>query len=232
VRRSCIRDLISKGDLIAGYPARWSAWSRSRISVRPVAKRANFSTGASDSVPRSGKNVKAFGPHAGRGDASSWPSTSLKAARTVKSLRPMADHPSRRRGTRYRSPGPIIRGMSACPLVCLSQPIVLNIRTRSSRWRVCRARAPTHAGEQLHDFEGQAPNFNGIVADAMEMPQVRLMYLAARRRKQGPPDAPRSTAPNPRLGAEDIPENTTPGPAVRWKAVDHLRLLRVLIGIL
>lgn len=83
---------------------------------------------------------------------------------------------------------------------------------------MARARdsAPTHAGEQLRDFQGQAPDFKGIVAAAMEMPQVRLMFWA----------------PNTRLGAEDIPENARPGPAVRWKAVDHLRLLRVLIGIL
>lgn len=99
---------------------------------------------------------------------------------------------------------------------------------------MARARdsAPTHAGEQLRDFQGQAPDFKGIVAAAMEMPQVRLMFWADHRRKQGPQDEERSAAPNTRLGAEDIPENARPGPAVRWKAVDHLRLLRVLIGIL
>lgn len=92
--------------------------------------------------------------------------------------------------------------------------------------------APTQAGEQLRDFQGQAPDFKGIVAAAMEMPQVRLMFWADHRRKQGPQDEERSAAPNTRLGAEDIPENTRPGPMVRCKAVDHLRLLRVLIGIL
>ena len=34
-----------------------------------------------------------------------------------------------------------------------------------------------------------------------------------------------------RLGAEDIPENTRPEPVARRKAVDHLRVLRLLIGI-
>jgi hypothetical protein len=48
----------------------------------------------------------------------------------------------------------------------------------------------------------------------------------------GSPGQAGSAAPNTRLGAEDIPENTRPGPAVRWKAVDHLRLLRLLIGLL
>jgi hypothetical protein len=45
---------------------------------------------------------------------------------------------------------------------------------------MARARdsAPTHAGEQLRDFQGQAPDFKGIVAAAMEMPQVRLMFWA------------------------------------------------------
>ena len=50
---------------------------------------------------------------------------------------------------------------------------------------MARARdsAPTHAGEQLRDFQGQAPDFKGIVAAAMEMPQVRLMLSA----QVGPP---------------------------------------------
>jgi hypothetical protein len=56
--------------------------------------------------------------------------------------------------------------------------------------------------------------------------------LGAHRRKQGHQDEQRSVTSNTRLGAEDIPENARPGPEVRWKAVDHLRLLRVLIGIL
>ena len=45
---------------------------------------------------------------------------------------------------------------------------------------MARARdsAPTHAGLQLRDFQGQAPDFKGIVAAAMEMPQVRLMFWA------------------------------------------------------
>jgi hypothetical protein len=55
---------------------------------------------------------------------------------------------------------------------------------------------------------------------------------SAHRRKLGHQDKPGSAAPNTRLGAEDIPENTRPGPAARWKAVDHLRLLRLLIGLL
>ena len=78
----------------------------------------------------------------------------------------------------------------------------------------------------------RSPEFEGIVAGAMEMPQVRLMFWADHRRKQGPQDEERSAAPNTRLGAEDIPENTRPGPAATWKAVDHLRLLRLLIGLL
>jgi hypothetical protein len=39
--------------------------------------------------------------------------------------------------------------------------------------------ASTHVGEQLRDFQGQPPEFKGIVAGAMEMPQVRLIFCAA-----------------------------------------------------
>ena len=41
------------------------------------------------------------------------------------------------------------------------------------------ASAPTHTGEPLRDFQGQAAEFKGIVASAMEMPQVRLILGAA-----------------------------------------------------
>jgi hypothetical protein len=91
-----------------------------------------FSAVASNSVPKLGKNVEAFGPHTGRREARLRSSASLELARTVKALRPMGGH------------------------------------------QAAGARAPTHAGEQLRDFQGQAPKFEGIVADAIEMPQVRL----------------------------------------------------------
>jgi hypothetical protein len=35
--------------------------------VRPVAEQANLSAASIDSVPKFGKNVEAFGQHAGRG---------------------------------------------------------------------------------------------------------------------------------------------------------------------
>ena len=173
--------------------------------VRPVAERANLSAAAiPNSVPKFGeKNVEAHGVTV-QPPKRSWVSFAV----------------------------PVIRILSACPLVCLSMPVVLNTQTMIVEMARARDSAPTHAGEQLRDFQGQAPEFEGIVAGAMEMPQVRLIFCAAHRRKQGHQDEQRSAAPNTRLGAEDIPENTRPGPAARWKAVDHLRLLRLLIGIL
>jgi len=67
---------------------------------------------------------------------------------------------------------------------------------------IARARdsAPTHAGEQLRDFQGQAPDFKGIVAAAMEMPQVRLIFCLAHRRTQGHQNEQRSAASNSTWG--------------------------------
>ena len=73
---------------------------------------------------------------------------------------------------------------------------------------------------------------------AIEMPQAQLIFYAGVPR----PAARIGGSERPvqvRLGGgqystwrgEDIPENTRPEPVARRKAVDHLRVLRVLIGI-
>jgi hypothetical protein len=88
---------------------------------------------------------------------------------------------------------------------------------------ISRVRRPNLKGlwRRHGDATGPAHILNG-----------RAFAGSVHRRKQGHQDKPGSAAPNTRLGAEDIPENTRPGPAARWKAVDHLRLLRLLIGLL
>jgi hypothetical protein len=115
----------------------------------------------------------------GLGSGRSPSSTFLRVSRTVGSLRPMAGDPSRRRGPGYRSPSrhkDIVRlpaGMSF-EADGLERPDHLIVEM------ACAGdSAPTHAGEQLRDFQGQAPEFKGIVAGAMEMPQVRLIFCAA-----------------------------------------------------
>jgi hypothetical protein len=62
--------------------------------------------------PKIGKNVEAFGQHAGRGDARSRSSTFLRVSGTVGALRPMAGQPSRRRGR------PNLKGLWRAPWRC------------------------------------------------------------------------------------------------------------------
>jgi hypothetical protein len=74
---------------------------------------------------------------------------------------------------------------------------------------------------------------------AIEMPQAQLIFYAGVPRPAARIGGHRTTGTSPAGGGqysawrgEDIPENTRPEPEARRKAVDHLRFLRLLIGIL
>ena len=193
--------------------------------------------GPSNSVPKLGKNVEvgqytpAVGMRpSGLGSGRSPSSTFLRVWRTVRSSVGRTSQPPKRSWVSFAGPGhkDIVRlpaGMSS-DADGLEHPdqIVEMARARDS--------APTHAGEQLRDFQGQAPEFEGIVAGAMEMPQVRLIFCAAHRRKQGHQNEQRSAAPKLDLGQRIYPKTRGRGRRRDGKAVDHLRLLRLLIGIL
>ena len=74
---------------------------------------------------------------------------------------------------------------------------------------------------------------------AIEMPQAQLIFYAgvlptgsADRRKQNYRYKYGGGGQYSTWRGKDIPENTRPEPEARRKAVDHLRFLRLLIGIL
>jgi hypothetical protein len=73
---------------------------------------------------------------------------------------------------------------------------------------------------------------------AIEMPQAQLIFYAGVARPAARIGGRGTTGTSPAGGGQystrrgkDIPENTRPEPVARRKAVDHLRVLRVLIGI-
>jgi hypothetical protein len=152
-----------------------------KIFGATVAQQASFSADASEWAPKPGKGVEAFGQHAGRGGASVgtrfWrPGRARSCGYCGTWGHPSADS-SRRRGRGHRSRGRVIRGLCACPLVRASKPMVLD--ARPDRCAGVRHSVTAHASGRLRDFQGQAPEFKGIVANAMEMPQVRLMLWVA-----------------------------------------------------
>jgi hypothetical protein len=150
-------------------------------------RRGQIGAATTDSVPKFGKNVETVGQHAGRGDASigtrfggAPSSTFLGLSRTVGHHARWQDTPAAEevRGIVCR-PGhkDIVRlptGMASAA-GGLEHPDNLLVE----RARMQADSASTHVGEQLRDFQGQPPEFKGIVAGAMEMPQVRLIFCAA-----------------------------------------------------
>jgi hypothetical protein len=94
--------------------------------------------------------------------------------------------------------------LCACPLVRASKPMVLD--ARPDRCAGVRHSVTAHASGRLRDFQGQAPEFKGIVANAMEMPQVRLTLWVAHRRKQGHQVEQRSAARILDLGRRIYPK--------------------------
>ncbi len=132
-------------------------------------------------TPRRSASTPAVGTRPSRlGSARSPPSTLLRVSRTVGHRARWQDTPTaeevqgivRRPG--YKDTVRLPAGMSSD----------VGGRERPDHLIVEMARVPgdsasTHVGEQLRDFQGQAPEFKGIVAGAMEMPQVRLMFCTA-----------------------------------------------------
>jgi hypothetical protein len=204
-----------------------------KIFGATVAQQASFSADASDWAPKPGKGVEAFGQHAGRGGASVgtrfWrPGRARSCGYCGTWGHPSADS-SRRRGRGHRSRGRVIRGLCACPLVRASKPMVLD--ARPDRCAGVRHSVTAHASGRLRDFQGQAPEFKGLWRTPWRCHRSGSCFGWPSGQAGRPGRAVLGGA-NPRLGAEDIPENARRGPALRWKAVDHLRLLRVLIGVL
>jgi hypothetical protein len=150
----------------------------------------------------------------GLGSGRSPSSTFLRVWRTVRSSVGRTSQLPKRYWVSFAGPGH--KGIVCLPAGMSFEADGLEHPDQIVEMARARDSAPTHAGEQLRDFQGQAPDFKGIVAAAMEMPQVRLMFWAP----IGASGATRTSSAQrhqTRLGAEDIPENTRPGPAARWK---------------
>jgi hypothetical protein len=183
----------------------------------------SFSAVASNSVPKLGKNVEAFGPHTGRREARLRSSTLL--TRTVGRLRPMAGHPRPPKSSRvsFAVGMPAGTSLAAHGLEHPHQIVEMAFVQGIAR-RLTLANSSTISRVRRQNLKGlwRTPSRCHRCGSVLGGPSAQA----------GPPRRQRSAAPNARLGAEAIPENTRPGAALRWKGVDHLRLLRVLIGVL
>jgi hypothetical protein len=112
----------------------------------------------------------------GLGSGRSPSSTFLRVWRTVRSSVGRTSQLPKRYWVSFAGPGH--KGIVRLPAGMSFEADGLEHPDQIVEMARARDSAPTHAGLQLRDFQGQAPDFKGIVAAAMEMPQVRLMFWA------------------------------------------------------
>ena len=142
-----------------------------------------FQRGRLQFGPEIGKNVEvrqytpAVGMRpSGLGSGRSPSSTFLRVWRTVRSSVGRTSQLPKRYWVSFAGPGH--KGIVCLPAGMSFEADGLEHPDQIVEMARARDSAPTHAGEQLRDFQGQAPDFKGIVAAAMEMPQVRLIFWA------------------------------------------------------